>query len=219
MSPIKVLIVDDQRLIRQGIRSLLEANEDIEVIGTAENGQQAIASVEQRLPDVILMDIRMPIMDGITATKTLLEKHPALKIIMLTTFNDDDYIKQSLKAGAVGYLLKDLEAESLYRTIATAQAGLFQFSEGVGQQIIAQLNQQNETPAQTPETDISQYGLTNREIEVLRLIANGATNKEIAQELIISENTVKNHVSNIFSRLNARDRIQLVIFARDHHLV
>jgi len=219
MSAIKVLIVDDQRLIRQGIRSLLEASENIEVIGTAENGQQAIASVKKKLPDVILMDIRMPIMDGITATKTLLEKYPTMKIIMLTTFNDEDYIKQSLKAGAVGYLLKDLEAESLYRSIATAQAGLFQFSEGIGQQIIAQLNNESGTRADPTDTDISQYGLTNREIEVLRLIANGATNKEIAKELVISENTVKNHVSNIFSRLNARDRIQLVIFARDHHLV
>ena len=218
MTPIKVLIVDDQRLIRQGIRSLLEANDEIEVIDTAENGQQALLSVENSLPDVVLMDIRMPIMDGITATHLLLEKHPGLKIIMLTTFDDEEYIKEPLKAGAVGYLLKDLEAESLYRTIATAQAGLFQFSEGVGQQIIAQLQKPDETTPAANQSAISHYGLTHREIDVLRLIATGSTNKEIAEKLVISENTVKNHVSNILSRLNARDRVQLVIFARDHHI-
>lgn len=215
MTPIKVLIVDDQRLIRQGIRSLLEANDGIEVIDTAENGQQALISAEKSLPDVVLMDIRMPIMDGITATRLLLEQHPDLKIIMLTTFDDEEYIKESLKAGAVGYLLKDLESESLYRTIATAHAGLFQFSEDVGHQIIAQL--QNPPPPPN-ESDISHYGLTHREIDVLRLIATGSTNKEIAEKLVISENTVKNHVSNILNRLKARDRVQLVIFARDHHI-
>ena len=214
---IKILIVDDQRLIREGLASLLKANEDFDVIGEATNGEDAIRQTDLLRPDVILMDVRMPTMDGITATKFILEQHPTIRILILTTFNDDEYVAGAMRAGASGYLLKD-DTEVLYQAIKTAHAGVFQFSKEIAQTIVQQLKQINNHNKEKKQNSIVNL-LTSREREVVELVAKGATNREVAQELVISENTVKNHISNILGRLDLRDRVQIVIFAYENNLI
>lgn len=214
---IKILIVDDQRLIREGLTSLLKANEDFDVIGEATNGEDAIRQTDLLRPDVILMDVRMPTMDGITATKFILEQHPTIRILILTTFNDDEYVAGAMRAGASGYLLKD-DTEVLYQAIKTAHAGVFQFSKEIAQTIVQQLKQINNNHKEKKQNSIVNL-LTSREREVVELVAKGATNREVAQELVISENTVKNHISNILGRLDLRDRVQIVIFAYENNLI
>lgn len=214
---IKILIVDDQRLIREGLASLLKANEDFDVIGEATNGEDAIRQTDLLRPDVILMDVRMPTMDGITATKFILEQHPTIRILILTTFNDDEYVAGAMRAGASGYLLKD-DTEVLYQAIKTAHAGVFQFSKEIAQTIVQQLKQINNNHKEKKQNSIVNL-LTSREREVVELVAKGATNREVAQELVISENTVKNHISNILGRLDLRDRVQIVIFAYENNLI
>lgn len=212
---INLIIVDDQRLIREGLTSLLKASDKFNVIGQAANGQEAITLANQLNPDIILMDVRMPVMDGITATKLILEKHPHQRVLILTTFNDDEYVAGALRAGASGYLLKD-DTEILYKAIETAHAGVFQFSKEVANTIINQIKSLKQ-PANKANPAVQR--LTSREKEVITWIAKGYTNKEIADQLFISENTVKNHISNILSRLNLRDRVQVVIFAYENSLL
>jgi DNA-binding NarL/FixJ family response regulator len=214
---IKILIVDDQRLIREGLASLLKANKEFEVIGDASNGQEAIRQADLLRPDVILMDVRMPIMDGITATKLILENHPLIRILILTTFNDNEYVAGAMRAGASGYLLKD-DTEVLYQAIKTAHSGVFQFSKEIAQTIIEQLKSIKKDKTNSQKKKIVNQ-LTSREKEVVELVAKGATNKEVAEELMISENTVKNHISNILSRLALRDRVQIVIFAYENGII
>lgn len=214
---IRILIVDDQRLIREGLASLLKANKEFEVIGDASNGQEAIRQTDLLRPDVILMDVRMPNMDGITATKLILEQHPNIRILILTTFNDDEYVAGAMRAGASGYLLKD-DTEVLYQAIKTAHAGVFQFSKEIAQTIVDQLKKIKKDHKDKPNTHMINQ-LTSRELEVVELVAKGSTNKEIANELVISENTVKNHISNIINRLDLRDRVQIVIFAYENDLI
>ena len=209
MTDIRVLIVDDQRLVREGIASLLEIQDGIAVIGTAVDGQQAIAQAEEALPDVILMDIRMPVMDGIQATETIRARLPECKVLMLTTFDDDEYIIQSLRAGAYGYLLKDTPAENLAQAIKLTYAGIYQLAPSVAGKLVG--NWQTDTAKRPPEP--IEYDLTERELEVLRLLATGASNREIAEQLVISEGTVKNHISHILSRLGLRDRVQAALYA------
>ena len=217
MSEITILIVDDQRLVREGIKSLLNIQEGISVIGTATNGQEAVEEAFANHPDVILMDIRMPVLDGIEATQQIIKKLPDIKILMLTTFDDEEYIVKSLQAGASGYLLKDIPAEDLAQAVRLTYSGLFQFDPSVAGKLIGQLKNK-ETKKAEPNQEIASH-LTQREMEVLKLIATGATNKEIAEILVISEGTVKNHVSNLLNQLGLRDRIQAAIFAHENQLV
>jgi DNA-binding NarL/FixJ family response regulator len=206
---ITILIVDDQNLIRQGLKALLELESDMKIVGEAENGQIAINLVRELQPNVILMDIRMPIMDGVAATKEINNQFPHCKILILTTFDDDEYVKAALQNGAMGYLLKDTPSEELAVAIRAVNKGYSQLGPGIVKKLITQfpansLQNLTSVPANLAE-------LTPREKEVLRLIAIGNNNREIAQKLYISEGTVKNHITNILNRLNLRDRTQAAI--------
>jgi DNA-binding NarL/FixJ family response regulator len=228
---VRVLVVDDQRLMRDGIASLLEMQEAIEVVGTASNGQEALEKALSLHPDVILMDVRMPIMDGIVATQQVRRQLPACRILMLTTFNDEEYVVDALRAGASGYLLKDLPAPDLARAVQAVYKGIYQLDPDVASKVIASLPRpqtldvaEKTLPVASPAhianaTKISATTLTEREVEVLRLIAQGATNREIAERLVISEGTVKNHVSNMLNHLGLRDRTQAAIYARANGLL
>lgn len=222
MADVTVLIVDDQRLIREGIASLLGIQDGVRVVGTAVNGQEAITQAQQHHPDVVLMDIRMPVMDGITATAHIRRQLPDCQVLMLTTFDDEAYVIRSLQAGASGYLLKDIPARDLAQAVCLTHAGIYQLDPAVAGKLVGVLGKWQEKGSETAVVDAhtlaQQHDLTDRELEVLRLIATGATNREIAAELVVSEGTVKNHVSNILSRLGLRDRIQAAIYALENHL-
>ncbi|HYX14085.1 MAG TPA: response regulator transcription factor [Nostoc sp.] len=211
---IKVLLVDDQGLIRQGLRALLELEPDLEIVGEAENGEQAINLVAEFQPDVVLLDIRMPIMDGVAATREIQKRFAKTKILVLTTFDDDEYVSAALQNGAMGYLLKDTPSEELAVAIRAVYKGYTQLGPGIVKKLLTQFS--NGTPTQSQPVPSSLAELTPREKEVLRLIATGASNREIAQELYISEGTVKNHVTNILNRLNLRDRTQAAIWANTY---
>lgn len=215
MSDISVLVVDDQRLVREGIASLLEIQEGVQVIGQAVNGQDAVETAVSLHPDVILMDVRMPVLDGITATRQIRRRLPDCQVLMLTTFDDEEYIVKSLRAGAVGYLLKDIPATELAQAVRLAYTGIYQLAPTIAGKLIGRLDS---PPASAEPQPPPAHDLTDRELEVLRLIATGATNREIARQLIVSEGTVKNHVSNILSRLGLRDRIQAAVYAYEHRL-
>ncbi|WP_375506177.1 response regulator [uncultured Nostoc sp.] len=211
---IKVLLVDDQGLIRQGLRALLELEPDLEIVGEAENGEQAINLVAEFQPDVVLLDIRMPIMDGVAATREIQKRFAKTKILVLTTFDDDEYVSAALQNGAMGYLLKDTPSEELAVAIRAVYKGYTQLGPGIVKKLLTQFS--NGTATQSPPVPSTLAELTPREKEVLRLIATGASNREIAQELYISEGTVKNHVTNILNRLNLRDRTQAAIWANTY---
>lgn len=207
---IRVLLVDDQSLIRQGLRALLELDAELEVVGEAENGQTAISLVKQLQPDVILMDIRMPIMDGVAATREICQEFPQIKVLVLTTFDDDEYVNAAMNNGAMGYLLKDTPSEELAIAIRAVDKGYTQLGPGIVKKLLHKFPPAASIEPPNPPTV---QELTPREMEVLKLIATGASNREIAQKLFISEGTVKNHVTNILNRLNLRDRTQAAIFA------
>lgn len=207
-APIRILIVDDQWLVREGIASLLSLEEGLDIVGMAADGDEAISQASAATPDVILMDIRMPNKNGIEAAGQILQLQPTAKIIMLTTFDDEEYIVQSLLVGACGYLMKDTPAADLAQAIRLANAGIYQLGPEVAGKLIGSLRPPK--PAPMPQYDPS---LTPRELEVLRLLAQGATNREIADALVISEGTVKNHISNILQRLDIRDRTQAAVYA------
>jgi DNA-binding NarL/FixJ family response regulator len=213
---IKLLLVEDQEIVRRGLKTLLEIKPDLEVMGEAGNGQQALELIESfyarsQPPDVVLMDIRMPVMDGVTATQRLCQQFPDIKILVLTTFDDTKYVTEALRSGAKGYLLKDTPSEELAEVIRSIHRGYTQFGPGILEKLIATTpvagrEQPNELPPGITD-------LTTREREVLRLIATGASNREIAQALFLSEGTVRNHISHILTRLNLRDRTQAAIVA------
>ncbi|MBF2004086.1 response regulator [Chlorogloeopsis fritschii PCC 9212] len=207
---IKVLLVDDQHLIRQGLKTLLELEADLEIVGEAENGESALKLIAELHPDVVLMDIRMPVMDGVATTREIHRLFSGIKVLVLTTFDDDEYVTAALQNGAMGYLLKDTPSEELAFAIRAVYKGYTQLGPGIVKKLLTHFSPHgaNNSP---PPPSLSE--LTPREKEVLRLIAIGATNKEIAQQLYISEGTVKNHVTNILNRLNLRDRTQAAIFA------
>jgi DNA-binding NarL/FixJ family response regulator len=212
---VRVLIVDDQRLLREGIASLLSLQGGVEVVGTAANGQEALDKVQKLQPDVVLMDVRMPVMDGVEATARLKRQFGACKVLMLTTFDDEEYVLEALRAGANGYLLKTIPEGDLAQAVIAVQKGIYQLDPAVAQKVVASLGVNN-APRPTPTA--AREGLTERELEVLQLTAQGLSNGEIARKLSISEGTVKNHISNILSRLGLRDRIQAVIYARENGL-
>jgi DNA-binding NarL/FixJ family response regulator len=209
-SMIHLLLVEDQALLREGLKRLLESQPDLLVVGEAADGQQAIAQVEVLQPDLVLMDVRMPVMDGVTSTRLITERYPAVKVLVLTTFADDEYVEQAMQAGAMGYLLKDTPAEDLAAAIRSAHKGYTQFAPGLFKKVFSQSGSSLHSPRHSAPQLAE---LTPREREVLSLIATGANNREIAEVLSISEKTVKNHVSNILMRLNVRDRTQAAVFA------
>jgi DNA-binding NarL/FixJ family response regulator len=208
---INILLVDDQNLIRQGLKALLELEPDLQIIGEAENGQVAIDLVQAFQPQVVLMDIRMPVMDGVTATKEICRQFPQVNILVLTTFDDDTYVSAAIEHGAKGYLLKDTPSEEIAAAIRAVDRGYTHLAPGMMAKVIAGRVQEAKIvlPPELAE-------LTPRELEVLKLIAIGANNREIAQQLYISEGTVKNHVTNLLSRLNLRDRTQAAILAKTY---
>ena len=213
---VRVLVVDDQRLVREGVSSLLALEPGIEVVGSAADGEQAVRMAVTLRPHVVLMDVRMPNTDGVEATLAVRKRAPEVRVVMLTTFDDEDYVVRALRAGASGYLLKDLPAAELARAVRLAHAGVDQFDPAATGRLLAALRR---PAAPDPVAAASRTGLTSREIEVLRLIAAGATNREIADRLVVSEGTVKNHVSHILARLGLRDRTQAALHARDQGLL
>ncbi|WP_101467016.1 response regulator [Nocardia fluminea] len=204
---VRVLIADDERLVREGIAALLVLQPGIDVVGTAESGTEAVESAAVLAPDVVLMDVRMPGMGGVEAAALLRGR---ATVLMLTTFDDDGYIVAALHAGASGYLLKDLPAAELAQAIRLAHAGVDQYSAAVSARLAAMVR------SRTPRPTID---LTDRETEVLRLLATGAANREIARTLYLSEGTVKNHISSILNRLGVRDRTQAAIYAHEHGIL
>jgi DNA-binding NarL/FixJ family response regulator len=208
---IDILLVDDQNLIRQGLKALLELEADLRVVGEAENGAIAIESVKALQPNVVLMDIRMPVMDGVTATKEICQQFPHVNVLVLTTFDDDTYVSAAIEYGAKGYLLKDTPSEEIAAAIRAVDRGYTHLAPGM-------LAKAMSRPVEHPiaPLPLALQELTPRELEVLKLIAKGANNREIAQTLYISEGTVKNHVTNLLNRLNLRDRTQAAIFANTY---
>jgi DNA-binding NarL/FixJ family response regulator len=207
---IRLLLAEDQTIIRQGLRRLLESHADLQVVGEAENGQQALEQATALQPDLILMDVRMPVMDGVTATRLICDRFPTIKVLVLTTFDDEQYVQQLMDFGAIGYLLKDTPSEELADAIRCAYRGYTQLSPGLFKKAFSQRSEPS-THRANPALELAE--LTPREREVLSLIATGASNREISEILCITEKTVKNHVSSILSRLNLRDRTQAAIFA------
>ena len=206
---VRLLVVDDQQLIRDGIAALLSIRPGITIVGTAVNGREAVEKAVELGPDVVLMDVRMPELDGVEAVAVLRGRAPECRVVMLTTFDDEEYVVQALRAGASGYLLKDLPAEELAQAVRLAHAGVTQLDSSVAARLAAAL------PHAAPEPPAAAPALSPREIDILRLVARGRTNREIAAQLYLSEGTVKNHVSRILSRLALRDRTQAALRARD----
>ena len=208
---IHLLLVEDQTIIRQGLSSLLNAKSDFQVVGEAENGKVAVEKVEALQPDLVLMDVRMPVMDGVTATRLIRDRFPNIKVLVLSTFDDDEYIGQAMEGGAIGYLLKDTPHEQLAQSIRSAYAGYTQLGPGSFHKAISYVSVSELSHRCEQLNGIAI--LTHREREVLSLIATGASNREIAEILYIAESTVKNHVTSLLSRLNLRDRTQAALLA------
>lgn len=213
---VRLLVVDDQQIIREGIASLLDIQPGVTVVGMAKSGQEAVEQVETLGPDIVLMDIRMPVMDGIAATQQIRRQWPTCQVLMLTTFDDDEFIIKALQAGACGYLLKDIPAKDLAQAVQLAHAGIYQLAPEISGKLIDTFAKSSNQPKPPSPQD---HDLSERELDVLRLIITGATNREIAKELFVSEGTVKNHVSNILSRLALQDRTQAAVYALEHNIV
>ena len=217
---IRVLLVDDQALFCEGLRTLLDLQPDIEVVGEANNGREAIECVARAAPDVVLMDIRMPVLDGVAATRDIRAHHPNTQVIVLTTFDDDEYVFEALRAGAVGYLLKDVASDRLAEAIRCAARGESFLQPSVAAKVVAEYTRLADAPhARARANQALVEPLSDRELEVLRLVATGASNKEIAAALVIAEGTVKNHVTNILGKLGVRDRTQAALKVKELGLV
>ncbi len=203
-----VLIVEDQKLFAESLRYVLQYRaEDLEIIGIARNGREAIEMIRARKPHIVLMDVRMPDMDGVQTTRVLHEMHPDIKILMLSTFQDDDYVRQAIRHGAVGYLLKNISPDEVARAIRAVMAGIVQISPAVARSLVKKDGAAN--PAMDDELAAVVEGLTRREREVLALIAAANENQEIARTLGVSEQTARNYVHNLYSKLGVSNRTQL----------
>jgi DNA-binding NarL/FixJ family response regulator len=207
---IRILIADDQPFFRQGLADLLDLEEDLEIVGQANHGQEAIALTQQLQPDVILMDVRMPVCDGVEATRDIHQRFPWIRILVLTTFDEDEYIWQSLQAGALGYLLKSTPSHELATAIRTLHQGYSQLGPTIAPKVFAQIN----PPAPT-ENDYLHW-FSKRELGVLTLLAEGKNNREIAETLYLTEGTVKNHITRILGQLGVRDRTQAALWAQQN---
>jgi DNA-binding NarL/FixJ family response regulator len=206
---IKLLVVDDQALFREGMRTVLSAYDDLEVVGEASNGEHALEQAAALRPDVILMDLRMPVLDGPGAIRKLRERPAPPPVLALTTFDDDDSVFEALRAGAIGYVLKDISSAQLVEAVRAAARGESFLQPKVASKLVSALNQLPQPPGA-----LDKLGLSQREIEVLRGIGRGLANKEIAVELDITEGTVKNHVTNVLAKLDVTDRTQAALKAR-----
>ncbi|MDQ3034937.1 MAG: response regulator transcription factor [Myxococcota bacterium] len=213
MTRIRVLVVDDQSLFREGLRSVLSADPELEVVGEAANGQEALAACERLSPDVVLMDMQMPVLDGVAATRRLQVQQPRCKVVVLTTFDDDEVIFEGLRAGAVGYLLKDATAARLGEAIRAAARGESFLQPSVASKVIAELSRLRARPAAPASL------VTARELEVLQRLGRGASNKEIAAALFVTEGTIKNHVTSIFEKLAVSSRTEAAMRARELGLI
>jgi DNA-binding NarL/FixJ family response regulator len=207
---IRLLIVDDQSLICEGLKAMLSLEEDLEVVGVAHNGEQALAQVDALLPDVVLIDVRMPVMDGREATRKICQHYPSVKVLVLSTFDDTQYIADAIRAGAKGYLLKDMPSEELALAVRSVHRGYTQLAPGLLEKVAQTFS---DTPVSAKDSATQVPNLTPREQEVLQLVALGYPNREIASALFISEGTVKTHVTHLLDRLNLRNRSQLAIYA------
>jgi DNA-binding NarL/FixJ family response regulator len=216
-APLRVIVADDQRVVREGLTLMLGLIDGIEPVGAAADGEEALAMVAAERPDVVLMDLRMPRLDGIEATRRLTETHPGIGVVALTTYADDETVVQALQAGARGYLTKDAGAEQIRAALEQVAAGEAAIDPAVQRQLITAVRR-GEAPA-CPDGDELPDGLTPREAEVLELIAAGLSNGEIADRLVVSGATVKSHVNHLFAKIGARDRAQAVAYAYQHHLV
>ncbi|MBB2940661.1 DNA-binding NarL/FixJ family response regulator [Actinoplanes lutulentus] len=207
---IRVLLADDQRLFREALAMLLSVQDDIQVVGEAADGAQAVELAGRASPDVVLMDLRMPVMDGPTATRHIRTNHPRVQVIALTTFDDDADVFSAIRAGAIGYLLKDASSERLMEAVRAAVRGESVLEPGVAAKLVLRVAQ-----LPTPAPDPLIAPLSGRELDVVRLLAGGRSNREIAAALFLAEGTVKNHVTSALSKLGARDRTQAALRARE----
>ncbi|WP_144276226.1 response regulator transcription factor [Demequina sp. NBRC 110053] len=227
---IRVALVDDQAMVRVGLRMILEAEADLEIVGEASDGADAVALVSANAPDVVLMDIRMPGVDGLAATEQVLAAHPEARVVILTTFDDDEYLYEALRVGASGFLLKSADGDTLVNAVRVVAAGEALLAPEVTRRVIERFSAHRPSDGNAAEADhvsAEDYvpppeaigDLSEREVEVLQLMARGMSNQEIAQELWVSPTTVKTHVSHILTKLGVRDRVQAVVEAYDSGIV
>jgi DNA-binding NarL/FixJ family response regulator len=214
---IRLLLVDDQALFREALRLLLATQPDLAVVGEAANGEEALRLAGELGPDVVLMDLRMPVLDGVAATRRLRAERPTPQVIVLTTFDDDVDVFEALRAGAIGYLLKDVSGDRLFEAIRAAARGESFLQPAIATKLVAEFARLSGLRSAPPAT--LPNPLSERELEVLKLLATGATNREIGAQLYIAEGTVKNHLTNIMAKLDARDRSQAALKARDLGLI
>jgi DNA-binding NarL/FixJ family response regulator len=213
---IRLLLVDDQRLIRQAIKTMLELETDLQVVGSAENGETALEQVAALHPDVVLMDLQMPIRDGKTATRKIAQQFPEIKVLVLSTFDDDQYVADAMRAGASGYLLKDMPSEELAQAIRLVHGGYTQLGPGLMEKLMINVPDPKTVDVENTLKDLAH--LTPREQDLLRLLGRGCTNREIAAQLHLTEGTVKTYVTHLLDRLNLRNRSQLAIYAHSFAL-
>jgi len=209
---IRLLLADDHQIVLKGISFFLGLQPDFEIVGEAHNGQEAVEMAASLKPDIVLMDLNMPVMDGIEASRLIVERHPDVKVLVLTSFSDSSHIVPALQTGAIGYMLKEVEPDQLVEAIRSAYKGNVQLHPEISNAILSQLSQNGSEARKLPDIEAAN-ALTPRELEVLEQLTKGLSNKEIAQKLVVAEKTVKTHVSSILSKLNLSDRTQAALFA------
>ncbi len=215
----RVLLVDDQELVRAGFRMVVESGDEIAVVAEAADGQQAIEQARLHQPDLVLMDVRMPVLDGIEATRAIVAEHPQTRVLVLTTFDLDEYVYDALQAGASGFLLKDASRDELVHAVRVVAAGDALLAPSVTRRLLSDFTRQRASAQTGRGDDPGVASLTGRERDTLDLLARGLSNAQIAERLVVSEHTVKTHVSNVFLKLQLHDRVQAVIYAYEHGVV